>query len=297
MVARCLLILGLAVLAPSSEAHKVSNNNGTDTDSLGLLGQVFASLDTEENEAVTQSASKSFVKRSVVDDEGRSLGDHHGAISLEQCQLMCDSKDGCKSFTFKPQQDKLEAWCHLKDRCLDEEIPEKKFGVDTFTTFYKKYVKLTWSERSLVADEGNDVGHLATRSLSECKRKCHAEPRCRSFSWAKDWCLLKDKCVTADAESARHGHVKDTKTYYMPCATSGSATWHQRSLVEVEGSKLSEEILTQRECEIKCDANPLCNSFSFKQDTRTCRLYDKTVTEDEPGQFQASAYHSYYKPC
>lgn len=266
MAPRCLLILGLAVFAIPCVAVK-------------------------------QLVSEGFIERPMVEDEGRSLGDHHGAISLESCELFCDTTDGCKSFTFKPQQGKLEAWCHLKDKCVDEKTPEKKFSVDVFTTFYKQYIKMAWTERALVAAEGNPVGNFPRLSLNQCKQKCHATPMCKSFSFAKDWCMLKDKCVAADDAIARHGHVDDTKTYYLPCATSGSATWHQRSLVVVEGRKLAEDISTQRECEIKCDSNPLCNSFSFKQDSGTCRLFDKEVTEDDLGEVQPSAYHTYYKPC
>lgn len=297
MAPRRLLILGLAVCATLSEAHKIITKNGIIADTAGFLGRVFGSEDTKENQAAKQSASKGFIKRPVVDDEGQSLGDHHGAISLESCQLFCDTRDGCKSFTFKPQEGNNEAWCHLKDKCIDEKTPEKKFPVDTFTTFYKQYIKMTWTERTLVADEGNAVGNFPLSDLDKCKQKCHANQRCKSFSFARDWCLLKDKCVTADAANATHEHAHDFKTYYLPCETSGSASWHQRSLVEVEGNKLAEETLARRECEIKCDANPLCNSFSFKQDSGTCLLHDKVVTEDEPSKAQSSAYSTYYKSC
>lgn len=294
MAAIRLLILGLAVFATPSEANKISTNSGIAADTTGFLGRFSGLKDSKENQDANRQVS--FIKRTLVDDEGQSLGEHHGAFSAKVCQLACESTDGCNSFTFKEEEpENPENWCHLKDKCIDEKTPENKSII--FQSFYKKYIKMTWAVRSLVADEGNSVGNFQMRSIDKCKQKCNANPRCKSLSYGRDWCLLKDKCVTADAATARHGHVSDTQTYYMPCETSGSATWHHRSLVEVEGTKLAEATLTRRECEIKCDANPRCNSFSFMQKAGTCRLYDKAVTEDEPAGAQPSAYSTYYKPC
>lgn len=282
----------------ASQTIKLAELAGSEaTEETKIVKKSSAAQATEETHTGQNSVSRAWMKRSVVDDEGSSLGNHHGSISVETCQLFCETTDGCKSFAFKPQRGRFDAWCHLKDKCVNEKSAEKKFAVDAFSTFYKKYIKMSWSERTLVADEGGTVTNHEGVSLEKCKQKCHADTRCKSLSFGRSWCLLKDKCVTADARNATTAYAQDIKTYYMPCETSGAATWHQRSLVEVPGGKLAEERLTQKECEVKCDANPLCNSFSHKTDSNTCRLYDKVVSEDEPGKTQLSAYNTYYTSC
>jgi len=280
-----------------SQTDKLAELAGSEAAQESPIAKKLASGATAETQIAQQPASRAWIQRSVVNDEGASLGNHHGAISVETCQLFCETTDGCKSFAYKPAAGKSDAWCHLKDKCVNDKSSEKSFPVDAFSTFYKKYIKMIWSERTLVADEGAAIAGYESLSLEKCKQKCHADTKCKSVSFGRQWCLLKDKCVTADDRNATNSYIDSIKTYYMPCATSGSATWHQRSFVDVSGGKLAEERLSQKECEVKCDANPLCNSFSHKQDSDTCRLYDKAVTEEETGTVQVSAYHTYYNSC
>lgn len=312
MAPRALLILGLAGLTSPAEAAKsLTEHGGLIADTVGFLGQAFGAranksngtlellstkMNLSANKIVHHARKMKFIKRSLVNDEGESLEDRQGLLTEDACEALCEAKAGCKSFTFKPGNGNSEAWCHLKPKCVDAKTPEKLFPIDVFSTFFKSYVNLTWTERALVADEGSNIAHHEGMSLEKCQKECHGDPKCNSISFGGGWCHLKDKCVTTDAAKSTTEFAGFVKTYYLPC-TSESDTWHERSLVADEGAHLAEFTLSLADCEIKCDADPVCNSFSYQRDSSLCRLHDKVVTKADPSNAPHTAYHTYYRPC
>jgi len=75
-----------------------------------------------------------------------------------------------------------------------------------------------WLERSLVADEGHNVGDHLHTDLGTCKHLCMASPYCKSFAWTDGWgsqCHLKNRAVTAN-DAANHGaHAEAYRTFYL----------------------------------------------------------------------------------
>eukprot|EP00930_Biecheleria_cincta_P085429 TRINITY_DN74821_c0_g1_i1.p1 TRINITY_DN74821_c0_g1~~TRINITY_DN74821_c0_g1_i1.p1 ORF type:complete len:290 (-),score=49.07 TRINITY_DN74821_c0_g1_i1:41-910(-) len=289
MARKTLLILGLGGCSAPTEAVKIL----LEADKKNVTMQL---LTTSANQTAHHARKMAFIKRSLVNDEGQSLEDHHGDLTTDACEALCEANAGCKSFTYKPKDGNIDAWCHLKPKCIDAKSPEKLFPIDSFSTFFKSYEKMTWTERALVADEGASVSDHEKLSLEKCQQKCNADSKCNSISFGADWCHLKDKCVTADAKNSTVQFAKWVKTYYKPC-TSESDMWHERSLVADTGAQVAEVMLSLADCEVKCDADPVCNSFSYKRDSNTCRLHDKVVTKADASKATPTAYHTYYKPC
>lgn len=295
MATLALLILGLAGLTLPAEAAKRPTEHGVlITDTLGFLGRASGAT---ANKSSGTAEKIYFFKRSLVSDEGESLDDRSGDFTEDACSELCAAKAECKSFTFKPKNNKSEAWCHLKPKCVDTKTPEKLFPVDLFSTFYKTYVNMTWTERPLVADEGNSLSHHEGIDLVMCQKECHSNEKCNSISFGGGWCHLKDKCVTAKDTKSITQFASFMTTYYLACG-SESDTWHQRSLVANEGVLLAEVSLSLLDCQIKCDGDPMCNSISYQQDSGTCRLHDKAVTKaDDASNAAHTVYHTYYRPC
>ncbi|CAK8995270.1 Hypothetical protein SCF082_LOCUS4279 [Durusdinium trenchii] len=59
--------------------------------------------------------------RSLVQDEGESLGEDANVATLENCKLKCEGLQGCQSFTTCQQQGTTT--CHYKDKWTNEHFP------------------------------------------------------------------------------------------------------------------------------------------------------------------------------
>lgn len=79
----------------------------------------------------------------------------------------------------------------------------------------------TWTQRSLVADEGNELKSLNSVMADDCKAACEADAACHSFSFSseKARCHLKDKCVHADAPNDHNPNHRGYITHYKPCTS------------------------------------------------------------------------------
>lgn len=254
-----------------------------------------------------------FTKRSLVADEGPSLADYYGAsklwdpehrdnsdstrslkMTVQKCRDLCEGESACKSFTFRPDG---EGWCHLKSKCVDKDTPARRIPLDVFSTIFMEHASTSWLERSLVADEGNEIEMQAQQTLVSCQAHCASRAGCKSvtFHQASGLCHLKDKCVSASEESSNRKEADGYKTYYRPCGN-----WAQRELVRDEGNNLETiQVSAFNECTSKCSANPKCRSMSFKPDGGVCKLQDMEVSADSPGSVveQVSGYNTYYRPC
>eukprot|EP00930_Biecheleria_cincta_P021798 TRINITY_DN16047_c0_g1_i1.p1 TRINITY_DN16047_c0_g1~~TRINITY_DN16047_c0_g1_i1.p1 ORF type:complete len:469 (-),score=78.99 TRINITY_DN16047_c0_g1_i1:150-1556(-) len=253
-----------------------------------------------------KKAKVSFVKRSLVADEGSGLGDYHGwdehnthkAMTVDKCQELCVAKKGCNSVTFKPEKD--FGWCHLKTKCVDERTPAKAFPIDVPTAWFKESGERIWSERSLVADEGKNLEFYPELTADACKTMCEANSACKSITFGGKkaselgFCHLKDKSVNAGAQGATSKNANEYKTYFL---SASQGPWKQRSSVADHGKTLQLLSLTLSECQAKCDGNPQCESIAYKADDRLCKLQDKAISLADQAKEEHTAYSTYYKPC
>jgi len=78
-----------------------------------------------------------------------------------------------------------------------------------------------WTQRPLVADEGNSLKSISSVTSDECKAACEADAACHSFSFnsEKARCHLKDKCVNADDPSDHNSNHRGYVTHYKPCTS------------------------------------------------------------------------------
>jgi len=161
-------------------------------------------------------------------------------VSLEECEELCDLTEDCRSFAYSAKQQS----CHLKEAASTmEEKARKPQYLD-----YKTYVQIplcsshvcaegtilridaesipdqdgescclprhNYTERSLVAKEGNGVQSRHHFTLAECEELCDLAGACRSFAYSavQRACFLKDAVVTEE-DAARVPQVLDYKTY------------------------------------------------------------------------------------
>jgi len=155
--------------------------------------------------------------------------------------------------------------------------------------------------RSLVDDEGNNIGERFQVTLDECKAACDSTPACHSFSYASFSmsCYLKDKEVTMQTLAK---DLRDWdwhfKTYFPVDASetvpptidapvrpwNNSETVHQhhyveRTLVADEGREIyAMSGATLFECEELCDRTLACRSFAYSLVQKSCHLKDAEVT-------------------
>ena len=65
-----------------------------------------------------------------------------------------------------------------------------------------------------------------------------------------------------------------------------------------EGNSLSDHSgKSLDQCKDLCNLNENCNSFTFGQEERTCKLKDKCVLLPEPTKDNRNGYQTYYKRC
>jgi len=94
-------------------------------------------------------------------------------------------------------------------------------------------------ERSLVADEGGEVGQIHSTNLEECKQACSDNTQCHSIAFSTSWgCHLKDKVVFA-SDPANPTASGDFKTYYK--VEVGEWDGHPPCQASCEPPKSSEE--------------------------------------------------------
>lgn len=276
---------------------------------LSMIGCAILQMDAASLRKASQQSNVDttlrkfgYIQRSLVQDEGKDLGNFIGAdlpgdakMTAELCYDMCEGRSACKSFTFSPEDD---GWCGLRDKCVDEDTPAQRFPQDVFSTFFIQQASTSWYTRSLVADQG---GHLETKmqqTIQSCAASCDAHPDCHSYTFQESsgQCHLKDKCVDAHEASADEGYAREYKTGYKMCKK-----WVQRDNVLEEGNMLEMWRTPASDCLFKCQGNPRCKSVSFKELGNICKLNDKEVSEASPGSpsKQRSSFSTYYKlgPC
>ena len=72
------------------------------------------------------------------------------------------------------------------------------------------YLKL----KNVAHTEGVKVADYTGKTLQQCKDLCNQNIKCRSFSFGKSGCHLKDKCIKAN-DTQRV--VKGYQTFYKQC--------------------------------------------------------------------------------
>jgi len=152
-----------------------------------------------------------YVERSLVDDEGNSVGEHF-QTTLEECKVACDITPACHSFSYGS----FSEACHLKDKEVTMDSLAKKSR--DWDWHYKTYFPLDAShyvERTLVADEGREIYATHQVTLAECKELCDRALDCHSFAFSatRQSCYLKDLEVTL-TDAARIPAYLDFKTYF-----------------------------------------------------------------------------------
>ena len=68
--------------------------------------------------------------------------------------------------------------------------------------------------KNVAENEGKSVGDYKDKTLEQCKELCNKNRLCKSFSFGKSGCYLKNKCIkTNDAQKPNSGY----QTYYTKC--------------------------------------------------------------------------------
>lgn len=284
-----------------------------DPEDDNMLSAALTSADEASqqiDEDVRQEAG--FFKRTLVEDEGASVGDYTGTADLwyprqntkskskakskmtpEKCRDLCEGKADCKSFSFVSSG---EGWCGLKSKCVTETSLAKKFPEDYWRTWFVQKATSQWHARSLVEDEGIEIATKQHQTVDSCKSSCAREPKCSSFTWlaAARMCHLKDKCLDETAKASTKKEAKSYKTYYKPCRK-----WVMRELVLDQGKTIETLTAPLQECLDKCIGHSKCKSVSFKPIGNGCKLHDKEVTTDTPvsSDVQGTVFSTYYRPC
>jgi len=81
------------------------------------LAQIQAHSDTSD----TVMETGPYTERTLVDDEGQSVGDFGKGVSVEDCQQKCTDTANCKSFAICTPPGN----CHLKDKQISSNDTEK----------------------------------------------------------------------------------------------------------------------------------------------------------------------------
>merc|ERR1711981_557496 len=81
------------------------------------------------------------------------------------------------------------------------------------------------------------------------------------------------------------------------CGGPAPATWAQRNLVDDEGNEVEAlHDVTASQCEIECEKNSACHSFSYSSTKKRCHLKDRCVASSDRHRWNGD-YVTYYKPC
>merc|ERR1712100_226432 len=81
------------------------------------------------------------------------------------------------------------------------------------------------------------------------------------------------------------------------CGSTAPTTWAERNLVDDEGNEVEAlHDVTASQCEIECEKNSACHSFSYSSTKKRCHLKDRCVAAGDRHRFNGD-YVTYYKPC
>jgi len=273
-----------------------------------------------------------YVERTLVAKEG--CGVHTALqVKLAECKRLCGVHEACHSFTYSGVQQS----CYLKKRLVAMEDAAR---VPQYLD-YKTYIKVrlcthhvcakgmilrleaesihgkddetcclprhSYSERTLLANEGHEVYAEFPVTLGECEKLCDLKTQCRSFAYSsvQRSCHLKHAAATMQAAARAHQYL-DYKTYVQVplcishvCAEGtilrldaysivdeGGETcclprhsYVERTLVAEEGHEVRGDLhVTLAECEKLCDLTGACRSFTYSALQQSCYLKHAAAT-------------------
>eukprot|EP00440_Ansanella_granifera_P045830 gb/GFBE01049646.1/.p1 GENE.gb/GFBE01049646.1/~~gb/GFBE01049646.1/.p1 ORF type:complete len:1103 (+),score=161.70 gb/GFBE01049646.1/:1-3309(+) len=143
-------------------------------------------------------------------------------------------------------------------------------------------------ERSLVADEGNEVGVLFNEDPEICKELCDSTARCNSFSFYEvdGLCSLRDKVVTSDSPASSNASKLLTwRTFYRMCPAgynySHTGYWDNAWSVQAPfGRVISSTGTSASQCAEWCDSSDSCVAFNLANGSN-CWVYDSVGSQVE----------------
>jgi len=183
----------------------------------------------------------SYIERTLVANEGSGIHTESHVTSAE-CEKKCDIIGACRSFAYSAEQQ----ICFLKDAVVTLEDASRVPQYLDYKTYIKAQLcsshvcaegtllrpdaasvpgqvgetcclaRHSYTERTLVANEGVGVSAGSHATLAECEELCDLETTCRSFAYssAQRMCYLKDAVVTLE-DAARVPQHLDYKTHFQ----------------------------------------------------------------------------------
>jgi len=277
----------------------------------------------------------------VVLSEGYDVADlERGGLIFtpQECAVFCLGTEGCMNFAYHG----LLGSCHFKDKCITADDVMVEVGTDRaeWMTFYLPCTPPAIQQEYESVDPNNQVDYLyksteravldqgpitvggarldRTYTVYECESLCDLDEHCSSFSFGLGECILRNKCVAADAPLVDKLSTNARfKTFYKPCTKEGkkvtapsqhqplvssTTVWGETERVVLdEGNGIANGVFTDRSftlehCKAACDKNPSCKSIAFGRGL--CWLKDKCLKGTEPivDPFAQNAiYQSYFK--
>ncbi|CAE7345043.1 unnamed protein product, partial [Symbiodinium sp. CCMP2456] len=271
-------------------------------------GMVLREVRFFTNEKDAKGATDCYAQRTLVADEGPGVGNTLHMASFEACQEECSSIGSCNSFAYC-QGERGKFNCHYKSKIIgahDAATTNQRL-LKGCKSFYKteckdtkedsgdaKETKACYKERTLVADEGEPLGHLdGNPSLAKCEEQCASILGCNSFALCQPnspTCYFKKKIISEKDPAAKHQAAKMCKTYYkVDCKEEKKQEeecYGERTLVANEGPGVGDRIGVDsiESCEDECSKIKGCESIAVcisPGHTQNCHYKSKKVTLDE----------------
>lgn len=192
----------------------------------GACGLVAMQLRGLTVHAASTASGGYYIERELVANEGHDIKVQAGLYE-DGCKALCDRTPSCNSFTLGVGgQDSGK--CYLKDKKVtaQDATSYQDWNKQNYKTFYKAPEVPGYTGRSLVTQEGQEVGKKANTDARGCADSCNQNSRCHSFTLGLSGddagsCYLKDGHIQANAAASNDAwNSKHYMTYYK---TGGGA--------------------------------------------------------------------------
>jgi hypothetical protein len=188
---------------------------------------------------------------------------------LEECKSACRRDDRCVAYSYLVGRQE----CYLKNRVYPmqpsrDAVTGVKAG-NGWPGGGGEAGNLT--EERGYDRRGNDYTHFRVRGVSECKRSCAGEDRCRAYTFdtRSSECWLKDRVNSASSNGAM---VTGYKSSSGPIGGGGGRLTEEPGLDRRGDDYDSFRARGVGDCQRSCREQDRCRAYTYVASSRTCYL-------------------------
>lgn len=155
-----------------TQSAALQHRAGAKQEPMSFHSNYLEQVETVDRGADFQGDAEWGATPRVVLQEGESVGDFYGSVSLNDCISHCNRVPRCMSIAHGPHG------CHLKARCVqpgEDMVPPGEQGAD-YRTLFRRSCSLSSTKENRYMEEMQNMMGMALRALEFCLHCSDASP-------------------------------------------------------------------------------------------------------------------------